>query len=82
MKKILNYMKNIKKDKLLHFFWGAIISAPLIYFFGVFGFFLSFVLILVKEGYDAKTKGNVELLDVVFGLVPAILILLMKLTNF
>lgn len=79
MKKLLNFMKNIKKDKLLHFFWGTIISAPLIYFFGVFGFFISFVLIIAKEVYDSKTKGNVELLDVVFGLVPAILFLLMKL---
>lgn len=80
IKQLFSLMAKIPKDKLLHFFWGAILSAPPIYFLEAgFGFFLAVVIVIVKEMYDSRTKGNVELLDVVFGLIPAILLLLMKL---
>ena len=34
---MLKKLSNIQKDKLLHFFWGAILSFILILFFGKIG---------------------------------------------
>ena len=73
-------MSNIPHDKLLHFFWGSLISFPLIYIFDIYGFILSLIIFAAKEIiYDkCMGKGNPEVLDFIFSSIPAVLYIIIK----
>ena len=76
-------MNNIPQDKLLHFFWGSLISFPLIYIFDIYGLLLSLIIFAAKEIiYDkCMSKGNPEVLDFVFSSIPAVLYIILKNTQ-
>jgi hypothetical protein len=65
----------IKLDKLKHFFWGAIIGFPLVMLFGIYGLIVCGIFYALKEiVYDKLLgKGNPEIMDWVYGIVPVIL---------
>jgi len=48
---LLKKLSNIQKDKLLHFFWGAILSFTLMLPFGIFGMFIALIIPAIKELY-------------------------------
>ena len=54
----LKKLANIQKDKLLHFFWGAILSFILMLSFGIFGMFIALIIPAIKELYYDKYLGS------------------------
>ena len=55
---MLEKLSNIQKDKLLHFFWGAILSFILILFLGKIGVIIALIIPAVKELYYDKYLGR------------------------
>ncbi len=81
MKQLLTFLSNIPHDKLLHFLYGTLISFPLIFFFNITGFIISITIFATKEIIHDKIlkRGNPEVMDFLYSLIPAILFLIMKL---
>lgn len=68
---IFNILSNIPKDKLLHFFYGFLIMILLSLFLPKTIVVISLLLIAVaKEIRDKFKNGSVELLDVLFTILP------------
>ncbi len=80
IKQFLRKIGNIQKDKLLHFFWGAILSFILILFFGKIGVIISLIIPAVKELYYDKYLGlgNCELADYIYTIAPTIMLVVMR----
>tara|TARA_R110002012_G_C11368968_1_gene581773 strand:- start:54 stop:302 length:249 start_codon:yes stop_codon:yes gene_type:complete len=80
MKNLFNYLSNIPKDKLLHFFYGVLLSAPLVAF--TTAFMSSLVVILIalgKEIYDDFSgTGNIQVTDLVFTIAPVVIMNVVK----
>ena len=76
----LRKLGNIQKDKLLHFFWGAILSFILILFLGKIGIIIALIIPAVKELYYDKYlgKGNCEWADYFFTIAPTIMLAIMR----
>ena len=69
----ISKMNNIDKDKLLHFFWNAILLIPLVALFGnLWGCVLLAFIGAIKEiVHDLiMNKGNCEIMDFVWGVLP------------
>ena len=77
--KILKIFGNIKHDKLLHFFYGSIISFVSVLIFGVYGLWITVVIAAAKEIiWDyLMQKGSPELLDFIFTIIPAGMLLIL-----
>ena len=75
---------NIQKDKLLHFFYGTILSFLFIIVFGIKGLLIVVVIAAAKELiYDwYMGKGNAEFNDFVFTCIPVIMFLILKYNEF
>ncbi len=80
MHKILKYLSNVPQDKLLHFFYGTLIAAPLVAFTNpLISSAFVMMLAIFKELYDDLSgKGNIEVMDVVFTIAPVIIINIVK----
>ena len=76
----LRKLGNIQKDKLLPFFWGAILSFILILFFGIVGMFISLIIPAIKELYYDKYLGkcNCEWADYFYSIAPTIMLAIFK----
>ena len=79
IEKFLKKLGNIQKDKLLHFFWGAILSFILILFFGKVGIIIALIIPAVKELYYDKYlgKGCCEWADYFYTIAPTIMLVIM-----
>ena len=77
---MLSKLSNIQKDKLLHFFWGAILSFILILFFGKIGIIIALIIPAIKELYYDKYlgKGNCEWADYFYTIAPTIMFAIMR----
>ena len=77
---MLNKLSNIQKDKLLHFFWGAILSFILILCFGKIGIIISLIIPAIKELYYDKYlgKGCCEWADYFYSIAPTIMLIIMR----
>ena len=73
-------LAKIQKDKLLHFFYGTILSFFLIIYFGIVGMIIALIIPAVKELYYDKYlgKGNCEWADYVYSIAPTIMLAIMK----
>ena len=73
-------LANIQKDKLLHFFYGTILSFFLIIYFGIVGMIIALIIPAVKELYYDKYlgKGNCEWADYFYSIAPTILLAIMR----
>ena len=82
IEKFLKKLGNIQKDKLLHFFWGAILSFILILFFGKVGIIIALIIPAVKELYYDKYlgKGCCEWADYFYTITPTIMLVIMRVT--
>ena len=76
IEEFLKKIGNIQKDKLLHFFWGAILSFILILFFGKIGIIIALIIPAIKELYYDKylEKGNCEWADYFYTVAPTIML--------
>jgi hypothetical protein len=89
MKKIIDFLANIPKDKLLHAYCGSIICLFLIsilhyipikwYFIVSISIAITFIIALFKELYDTRHQGSVELWDVLATVIGAIIISVLSL---
>ena len=79
IKEFLKVLGNIQKDKLLHFFWGAILSFILILFFGKIGIIIALIIPAIKELYYDKYlgKGCCEWADYFYTIAPTIMLVVM-----
>ncbi len=77
---ILKKLGNIQKDKLLHFFWGAVLSFILILFFGKIGIIIALIIPAVKELYYDKYlgRGCCEWADYFYTIAPTIMLVIMS----
>ena len=77
---MLEKLSNIQKDKLLHFFWGAILSFILILFLGKIGVIIALIIPAVKELYYDKNlgKGCCEWSDYFYTIAPTIMLAIMR----
>ena len=77
---ILKKLGNIQKDKLLHFFWGAILSFILILLLGKIGIIVALIIPAVKELYYDKYlgRGNCEWADYFYSIAPTIMLAIFK----
>ena len=77
---MLKKLSNIQKDKLLHFFWGAILSFILILFLGKIGVIIALIIPAVKELYYDKYHGNgcCEWADYFYTIAPTIMLVIMS----
>ena len=77
---MLEKLSNIQKDKLLHFFWGAILSFILILFLGKIGVIIALIIPAVKELYYDKYlgKGCCEWTDYFYTIAPTIMLVIMS----
>ncbi len=77
--KILKIFGSIPKDKLLHFFYGAILSFIFLFLIGVNGLWLTVTIAAAKElVYDwYLDKGSPEIMDFVYTCIPAGMFLIM-----
>ena len=75
----MSFLGNIPNDKLLHFFVGFVLSSAVIPLFGWKGLAFVFFVALAKEiVYDyLLKKGNCEIMDFIWTVVPAIVIYLL-----
>ena len=77
---MLSKLSNIQKDKLLHFFWGAILSFILMILFGIVGMINALNIPAVKELYYDKYlgKGCCEWADYFYTIAPTIMFAIFK----
>jgi hypothetical protein len=77
--KILKIFGSINKDKLLHFFYGSIISFLSIVIFGINGLWINVVIAAAKEiVYDGlMKKGTVDFYDFIFTCIPSLMYLIL-----
>jgi len=75
MNNLFNYLSNVPQDKLLHFFYGTLIAAPLVAFTSpLISSAVVIFIALGKELYDDLSgKGNIEAADVVFTVAPVVI---------
>ncbi len=72
MDKLLNKLANIPQDKLLHFFYGTLMAAPLVALTNPLISLAAIIGIAFgKELYDDLSgKGNLELFDALYTIAP------------
>ena len=77
---MLAKLSNIQKDKLLHFFLGAILSFILMIPFGIVGMFIALIIPAIKELYYDKYlgKGCCEWADYFYTIAPTIMLAIFK----
>ena len=75
---IFKKLGNIQKDKLLHFFYGTILSFFLIFYFEIVGMINALIIPAVKELYYDKYlgKGNCEWADYFYTVAPTIMLVI------
>ena len=77
---MLTKLSNIQKDKLLHFFWGAILSFILMIPFGIVGMIIALIIPAINELYYDKClgKGCCEWADYFYTIAPTIMLAIFK----
>ena len=77
---MLEKLSYIQKDKLLHFFLGAILSFILMLSFGIVGMFIALIIPAIKELYYDKYlgKGCCEWADYFYTIAPTLMLAIMK----
>jgi hypothetical protein len=74
---------NQDHDKLLHFFYGSVISFILIIGLDITGIIISFILPGIKELYYDKflKQGNMQFLDYIYSIIPTMMFVIIKYLN-
>jgi len=83
---LLNKMREIQKDKLEHFFWGALLSFIFVSIWNYYGALIILIIAFLIEVIDFiesivdnyKFNYKASVLDILFTIIPTILFLLVK----
>ena len=75
---IFKKLGNIQKDKLLHFFYGTILSFILIFYFEIVGMIIALIIPAIKELYYDKYlgRGCCEWADYFYTIAPTIMLVI------
>jgi len=82
MKKIIDKLTAIKHDKLLHFFYGTVISFIGVSAFGLHGLWLTVIIGAWKELIYDKQHGTPDIWDFVWTMFPAIMFVILYLIRY
>ena len=77
MKKLIDKLTKIKHDKLLHFFYGTIISFIGVGIFGLQGLWLTVIIGAWKELVYDKQHGIPDIWDFLWTILPAIMFIIL-----
>ena len=77
MKRIIDKLTGIKHDKLLHFFYGNIISFIGVGIFGLWGLTLTALVGAWKELVYDKQHGTPDIWDFVWTITPALMFIIL-----
>ena len=77
MKKIIDKLTKIKHDKLLHFFYGTVISFIGVSIFGLWGLTLTVLVGAWKELVYDKQHGTPDVWDFAWTILPAIMFIIL-----
>jgi len=77
MKKIIDKLTDIKHDKLLHFFYGTVISFIGVGIFGLWGLLLTIIIGAWKELIYDKKHGTPDIWDFLWTILPAIMFVIL-----
>ena len=77
MKKIIDKLTEIKHDKLLHFFYGTIISFIGVGIFGLWGLSLTVITGAWKELVYDKKHGTPDVWDFIWTTLPALMFIIL-----
>ncbi len=77
-KSIINTLSNVPKDKLLHFFYGAIIALPLTIILNLRTVFIIMLIIAIVKEVDDNVSGRskISLMDIIFIVAPVTILIL------
>ena len=72
MKKLANFISNLREDHKVHFIVGVLTGFPMVLLFGNIGGLIAILIYTLKElVYDkALGKGNMEFLDWLYSSIP------------
>jgi len=87
IKNFFTKLAQVPNDLLLHFFYGTILSFPLVALFDLWGIFLIAIIaygkeiidFIIKDANNKKYNLKRSIPDIIFTIVPAILFYLIKL---
>ena len=77
MKKIIDKLTEIKHDKLLHFFYGTVISFIGVAIFGLHGLWFTVVIAGWKELVYDKKYGTPDVWDFIWTTLPALMFIIL-----
>jgi len=77
MKKIIDKLTEIKHDKLLHFFYGTIISFIGVGIFGLHGLWFTVAIAAWKELIYDKQYGTPDIWDFVWTIITPIMFIIL-----
>ena len=77
MKKLIDKLTQIKHDKLLHFFYGTIISFIGVAMFGLHGLWLTVITGAWKELVYDKKHGTPDIWDFLWTILPAAMFIIL-----
>ena len=77
MKKIIDILTVIKHDKLLHFFYGTLISFIGIGLFGLHGLWFTVIIGAWKEWIYDKKHGTPDIWDFIWTIAPAVMFVIL-----
>ena len=76
---MIDKLANIKKDKLLHFFYGTLLSFIGVGLFGLHGLWLTIIVGAWKELIYDKKYGTPDIWDFIWTILPAGLFIILNL---
>ena len=77
MEKLIEKLSEIKHDKLLHFFYGTILSFIGIGIFGLWGLLLTVIVGAWKELVYDKKHGAPDIWDFIWTILPALMFVIL-----
>ena len=77
MERLINKLGEIKHDKLLHFFYGTILSFVGVGIFGLWGLILTVIVGAWKELVYDKKHGTPDVWDFMWTILPAIMFIIL-----
>lgn len=82
-KEFTDFLVNIEPtyDKMSHLYYGTILSMFFILIRNNFGIIPILLISIIKEIVDYFTKGEIEILDVIYSVIPSIIFTLLLINN-
>jgi len=79
--KIFDILSRIQHDKLLHFFYGTLLSFIGVGLWGLSGLWITVVIAALKEFGDWYVAGKPDIMDFLWTILPAAMFVLLNLIH-